>query len=73
MSRRIVVLAGLAVAAAVLGGCQRVQPYERGELAQPKMQLPPHPVDAFLDAHIYFSKEASRGGAGGGGGGCGCN
>ena len=26
-----------------------------------------------LDEHIYFSKEASTGGAGFGGGGCGCN
>lgn len=63
------------VAVNLLGGCQmrRVAAYERGILSQPKMQMPPKPVDAFLDDHIYFSKEASRGGAGGGGGGCGCN
>jgi len=59
----------------VLGACsyQPVKPWERDLLAQKKMQLEPYPVDAALDEHIYFSKEASRGGAGVGGGGCGCN
>ena len=50
-----------------------VEPWQRGHLAKQKMQLEPYPVDAFLDEHIYFSKEASRGGSGLGGGGCGCN
>lgn len=56
-------------------GCNavRVQPWERETLSTREMQLPARPVDAFLDDHIYFSKEASRGGRGGGGGGCGCN
>jgi hypothetical protein len=56
-------------------GCslQPVQPWDRDVLAQRKMQLDPYPNDTFLDEHIYFSKEASRGGAGVGGGGCGCN
>ena len=52
---------------------QPVQPWERDILAQRKMQLDPYPNDRALDDHIYFSKEASRGGAGVGGGGCGCN
>lgn len=52
---------------------QPVQPWERDILAQKKMQLEPYPLDAALDEHTYFSKEASRGGAGVGGGGCGCN
>ncbi len=42
-------------------------------LARKDMQLDPHPVEAALDDHIYFSKEASSGGRGFGGGGCGCN
>ena len=50
-----------------------VEPWQRGHLAKQKMQLEPYPVDAFLDEHIYFSKEASKGGSGVGGGGCGCN
>jgi len=57
------------------GGCslQPVQPWERDILAQDKMQLDPHPLDSYLDDHIYYSKESSTGGAGVGGGGCGCN
>lgn len=57
------------------GGCslQGVEPWERGILAQEKMQLDPYPVDSYLDDHIYYSKESSTGGAGVGGGGCGCN
>ncbi len=59
----------------LLGGCsmQGVKPWERDILAQKKMQLDPHPLDSYLDDHIYYSKEASSGGAGVGGGGCGCN
>ena len=78
MSKRLLQLAALLLISGVAvttGGCQmsRVAAYEREALSQPKMQMPPSAVDAFLDDHIYFSKEASRGGAGGGGGGCGCN
>ena len=52
---------------------ERVKPWERDLLAEKKMQLTPSPLEAALDDHIYFSKEASSGGAGVGGGGCGCN
>ncbi len=38
-----------------------------------KVQLVTNPLEAGLDDHIYFSKEASSGGRGFGGGGCGCN
>jgi hypothetical protein len=63
------------ISAITLTACslEPVKPWERDILAQKKMQLEPYPNDAFLDEHIYFSKEASRGGAGVGGGGCGCN
>lgn len=66
-------------AAALLGvlslgaGCARVQPYERGRLAQPDMQLN---GDGDLNAgpeHALDYREGSAGGLGGGGGGCGCN
>lgn len=50
-----------------------VDPWDRDLLAQKKMQFDADPLDSFLDEHIYFSKEASHGGAGVGGGGCGCN
>jgi hypothetical protein len=60
-----------------LGGCgcstMGVEPWERDILARDEMQLTVDPVEAGIDDHIYFSKEASSGGRGFGGGGCGCN
>ena len=50
-----------------------VEPWERDLLAKDEMSLNASPIDSALDDHIYFSKEASRGGKGFGGGGCGCN
>lgn len=63
------------VICSTLGACSQlgVQPWERDLLAKKEMQLITDPVDASLDEHIYFSKEASSGGASFGGGGCGCN
>jgi len=63
------------ILAAFISGCSSwgVQPWERNKLAEKKMQLEPAPLDSYLDAHIYYSKESSSGGAGVGGGGCGCN
>jgi hypothetical protein len=59
----------------VLAGCSSlgVEPWERDVLARPEMSLDADPLDAAIDDHIYFSKEASSGGRGFGGGGCGCN
>jgi Domain of unknown function (DUF4266) len=57
----------------LLSGCTAVQPWERDVLARPEMSLDASPLDAAIDDHIYFSKEASSGGRGFGGGGCGCN
>lgn len=54
-------------------GCSSVPVWERGALAQPGMEIDGHPVDTYVDSHIYFSKEAATGGSGVGGGGCGCN
>lgn len=61
--------------AVFLSACafEPVQPWDRDLLAEDKMQLVPHPVNAFIAEHIYFSKEAATGGQGVGGGGCGCN
>jgi len=50
-----------------------VEPWDRDVLARDDMQLTADPLEAALDEHIYFSKEASSGGRGFGGGGCGCN
>jgi hypothetical protein len=70
-------IAGLALAAlgTLVSGCSGmgVEPWERDILAKDEMQLTTDPVEAAIDDHIYFSKEASSGGRGFGGGGCGCN
>lgn len=50
-----------------------VEPWERDILSKPEMQPIASAVDSAFDDHIYFSKEASSGGASFGGGGCGCN
>ena len=65
----------LSVCVASLSGCSSlgVEPWERDLLAKKEMALTASPVDAALDDHIYFSKEASSGGKSFGGGGCGCN
>lgn len=68
------VIALLAMSAA-LQGCASlgVEPWQRDVLARPEMSLDAYPLDAAIDDHVYFSKEASSGGRGFGGGGCGCN
>jgi Domain of unknown function (DUF4266) len=56
-------------------GCSTlgVKPWQREILARPEMALNANPIDAAIDDHIYFSKEAASGGRSFGGGGCGCN
>ncbi len=56
-------------------GCANlgVDPWDRDLLAKQQMALNSSPLDAALDDHIYFSKEATSGGRSFAGGGCGCN
>ena len=70
-NRRLVLIALITF----LSGCSSlgVEPWERDILAKKQMALSASPIDAALDDHIYFSKEASSGGRSFGGGGCGCN
>jgi hypothetical protein len=68
----------LAVGVSVLAlasGCASlgVKAYDRDLLARDDMRLDANPVDAAIDEHLYFSKEASSGGRSYAGGGCGCN
>jgi hypothetical protein len=56
-----------------LCACETVQPWERGTLAKDEMQWQTDPMEARLQEHIQYSKEASSGGSGAAGGGCGCN
>ena len=75
MNNRWIAGALIALLAALASGCTSmgVEPWERDILAKDEMQLTTDPLEAAIDDHIYFSKEASSGGRGFGGGGCGCN
>ena len=74
-AKRLGVASVLISVGLLAAGCSHlgVKPHQRGLLAKESMLLIPDPVEAGLDDHIYFSKEASSGGRGFGGGGCGCN
>jgi hypothetical protein len=64
------------IAGTLLGsGCSSlgVKPWQRDALAREEMRLDANPLDAAIDDHLYFSKEASSGGRSFAGGGCGCN
>ncbi len=66
-------LAGLLLVTALCTACETVEPWQRGTLARPDMAWQPDVMEATLNDHIYFSKEASSGGGQAAGGGCGCN
>lgn len=74
MRKRLTTMA-LVCISVTAAGCSTlgVEPWERDVLSKEEMQLTTDPVEAGIDEHIYFSKEASSGGRGFGGGGCGCN
>jgi len=57
------------------GGCTVLgaKPWEHDLMAERAMQVGAYPIEAAMDDHIYFSKEASSGGRSFAGGGCGCN
>ena len=61
--------------AVLVSGCTSlgVKPWQREVLSRDEMQLNSDPLDAAIDDHLYFSKEASSGGRSFAGGGCGCN
>ena len=74
MHRRLSLV--MVLLAAGLSGCASFnppQPWEKGDLARPDMQLDSTPLEARATQHIYTSKEGAGGGYGVGGGGCGCN
>ena len=63
----------LPAAVGLLTGCVNVQPWERGNLADPAMDNGRAPLAGMMAEHMWFSREAASGGRGVGGGGCGCN
>jgi len=75
LKKATILKAGVIMLTLLASGCSSlgVEPWQRDLLAKEEMALTSAPVDAALDDHIYFSKEASSGGRSFGGGGCGCN
>ena len=73
--RVAVKLLSVAVLVVVNIGCayEPVKPWHRDVLSEDRAQLVPDSLENESDEHIYFSKEAAKGGQGVGGGGCGCN
>jgi hypothetical protein len=65
----------LLASATLASGCSSlgVKPWQRDVMAREEMRLDSNPLDAAIDDHMYFSKEASSGGRSYAGGGCGCN
>ncbi len=61
------------LALSLISSCETVNPWERGILARPEMQLETNALDSKLKNQIYYSKEASSGGSEVAGAGCGCN
>ena len=53
--------------------CTFVKPWERGQLAEPRMAFDPDPMETGMNDHMYYSKEGSSSGSAVTGGGCGCN
>ena len=75
--RRVRAVAFLILGALSLAGpgctTARVQPWERGTLADYTMRPDRDRVAGAMGEHTFFSREASTGGRGVGGSGCGCN
>jgi len=65
----------LSLSILLLSGCiEDVKPWEKEILAKKMMKNGGiNPIAKQFQEHIYFSKEASKGGSGVSGGGCGCN
>ncbi len=66
----------LGLLALLLGGmltsCAAVQPWQRGDLADPIMIFDENPIDAGIKEHYLDYREGSVGGTGAQSGGCGC-
>ncbi len=60
----------------LFSGCsiKTVKPWQKALLSKKSMQDGGlNPILKKFSAHVYFSKEATKGGGGVAGGGCGCN
>ncbi len=72
-SFKTVLVLSAGVLALFLGGCVKVEPWQKNNLARPHMAFDPDRGEARYIKKAYVAKEGSSGGYGVGGGGCGCN
>ncbi|RUM62465.1 MAG: hypothetical protein DSZ03_06740 [Sulfurimonas sp.] len=67
----------IVAATLLISGCSGitdVKPWEKERLSRDTMKnTAGNTLMSKFDAHVYFSKEATKGGGGVAGGGCGCN
>lgn len=56
-----------------LGGCVHVAPWQRGVLADPRMQADPSPGRAAARRHVLSVREGTEGASKAAGAACGCN
>lgn len=73
LQRKMPLLLALAGLALFVAGCENVQPWQRGTLADYTMRPDRDPLRNAQADHVWFSREATHGGGSIGGGGCGCN
>lgn len=72
MKRQLVLSLGVVILA-FSSGCMNVQPWQRATLADEAMLAERGSVNAMLNEHVWFSREAATGGRGVAARGCGCN
>ena len=68
-----IAICGAAIFLAGCAGLTPPEPWERGLLARPEMQMGGNPLQQRFDSHVFTSKENASGGGSVQGGGCGCN
>lgn len=73
MKKLFLILIALGSVASIFSGCETVEPWEKGDLAQYSMLSDRDSLENTMSEHVYYTREAANGGNGVGGGGCGCN
>ncbi len=70
---RLLGLAALLAGVLLFSGCESVEAWQKGNLADYTMRSDRDALEGVMSSHVTFSREATAGGEGVGGGGCGCN
>ena len=70
--KRFILWTLLLGAASGMTSCAAVQPWQKGELADPIMIFNENPIEAGMKEHYLDYREGSSGGTGSQSGGCGC-